>query len=110
MLKYSNEVPPSDDWFQYEYFDDEVNKKLDKTKGQLARDETEKETKNYVEFINQNPNWLKKISIENDMYLIICEYIDFFMLIYMQWSNDDSFISSFRKLIITRFPYFKKLT
>ena len=44
MLKYSNEVPPSDDWFKYEYFDDEVNKKLDKTKERIAGNEMEKDT------------------------------------------------------------------
>ena len=29
------EVPPSDDWFPYEYIDAEVNKKLDKRKYDL---------------------------------------------------------------------------
>ena len=84
MFKYLNEVPPSDDWFPYEYIDAEVNNKLDKTKGQLAGDEMEKETKHYVEYLNHDPNWLKKISIEIDKFLINCEYIDFFMKIYLQ--------------------------
>ena len=48
MLKYLNEVPPSDAWFPCEYIDSEVNNKLDKTKGRLAGDEMEKETKHYV--------------------------------------------------------------
>ena len=33
VLKDLNEVPPSYDWFPYEYIGAEVNKKLDKTKG-----------------------------------------------------------------------------
>ena len=33
VFKDLNEVPPSDDWFPYEYIDAEVNKKLDRTKG-----------------------------------------------------------------------------
>ena len=45
----------------------------------------EKETKHHVESLNQNPNWLKTINIEIDKFLINCEYIDFFMQIYMQW-------------------------
>ena len=45
MLKYLNEVPPSDDWFPYEYIDAEVNDKLYKTKGRLAGNEMEKDTK-----------------------------------------------------------------
>ena len=42
VFKDLNEVPPSDDWFPYEYTDSEVNKKLDKTKGRPAGNEMEK--------------------------------------------------------------------
>ena len=45
MFKDLNEFPPSYDWFSYEYIDDEVKKKVDKTKGQLTGDEMEKENK-----------------------------------------------------------------
>ena len=41
VFKDLNEVPPSDDWFPYEYTDSEV-KKLDKTKGRPAGNEMEK--------------------------------------------------------------------
>ena len=66
-------------------------------------------TKYYVEYLNHDPNWLKKISIEIDKFLINCEYIDFFMKIYMQWSKDDASTSSFRTFIIPRLPLFEKL-
>ena len=36
VFKDLNAVPPSDDWFPYEYIDAEINNKLDKTKGRLA--------------------------------------------------------------------------
>ena len=45
VFKDLNEFPPSYDWFSYEYIDDEVKKKVDKTKGQLTGDEMEKENK-----------------------------------------------------------------
>ena len=48
VFKDLNEVPPSDNWFPYEYIDAEVKKKIDKTKRQLTGDEMEKETKHYV--------------------------------------------------------------
>ena len=70
MFKYLNEVPPSYDWFPYEYIDAEVKTKIDETKRQLAGNEMEKETKHYVEYINHKPNWLKKMSIEIDKFLI----------------------------------------
>ena len=41
-----NEVTPWYDWFPYEYIDAEVNKKLDKTKGQLTGNEMESRLKN----------------------------------------------------------------
>ena len=72
MFKYLNEVSPSYDWLTYEYIDDDFNKKLDKTKVQLAVNEMKKKTKHYVEYFNQDPNWLKTINIEIDKFLIDC--------------------------------------
>ena len=56
MFKDLNDVPPSDDWLPYEYIDAEVNRKLYETKGQLAGDEMEKDTDNYVKYLNNNTN------------------------------------------------------
>ena len=84
MFKDLNGFPPSYDWSPYEYIDAKVKNKVDKTKGQLTGDEIEKETKNYMEYLNHNPNWLKTITIEIDKLLIYCEYIDFFIIMYMQ--------------------------
>ena len=95
MFKDLNEVPPSDDWFLYEYIDTEVNNKWDETKGRLGGDEVEKETKHYMESLNYITNWLKSITIEIDKLLIDCEYINFFMQMYMQWSKDDGSTSSY---------------
>ena len=69
----------------------------------------EMETKNYVEYHNHDPNWLKKISIEIDKLLVNCEYIEFSVQIYMQWSKDSGSTSSFRTLIFPRLPRFEKL-
>ena len=44
----------------------------------------EKDTKHYVEYLNRDPNWLNTITIEIDNFLIDCEYIDFFMQMYIQ--------------------------
>ena len=49
----------------------------------------EKETKNYVKYINHNPNWLKMITIEIDKFMIDIEYINLFMQMYMQWIKDN---------------------
>ena len=59
MYKDFNMVPPSYYWFPCEYINSGVNKKLDKTKGQLTGDEMGKETKHYMESINHNLNQLR---------------------------------------------------
>ena len=100
VFKYLNEFLPSDDWFPYEYIDAEFNKKLDKIKGILADNEMEKETKHYVEYLNNNTNWLKMVTIEIDKFLINREYINFFIIMYIQWRKDDSSTSYFLTLII----------
>ena len=84
-------------------------RKLEETNRQLTGDEMKNETKHYVEYLNHNPNWLKKISIEIDKFLINHEYIDFFIQIYMQWIKDDGSTSYFQTLIFPRLPCFEKL-
>ena len=76
MFKDFNKVPS-------EYIDIDVNKKLDKTKGRLAGDEIEKETKNYVESLTHDPNWLNTIIIEIYKFLINSACINFFIQMYM---------------------------
>ena len=110
MFKYLNEVPPSDDWFKYEYIDADINKKLDKTKGRLAGDEMEKETKHYVEYLNHDLNWLKTITIGIDEFLIDFQYIEFFMQMYMKWRKYDGSTSSYQTLMIPCLPHFEKLS
>ena len=68
------------------------------------------DAKLYVGSLNHDPNWLKKIYIENDTFLINYEYIEFFMQMYMQCSKYDGSTSSLQTLIIPRLPHFEKLT
>ena len=69
----------------------------------------EKVTKNYVESLNYDPNWLKTITIEIDKFLINREYIDFFIQMYTKWRKYEGSTSSFQKLIIPHLPHFGKL-
>ena len=62
-----------------------------------------------MESLNHDPNWLKTSTIEIDKFLINCEYINFFMQIYMKWRKDEGSTSSFQTLIIPRLPRFEKL-
>ena len=62
-----------------------------------------------MESLINNPNWLNTITIEIYKFSIDCEYIDFFMQIYMQWRKDDAYTSSYGTLIIPRLPCFEKM-
>ena len=60
-------------------------------------------------YLKHDPNWLKTITIEIDNFLINREYINFFIIMYMQWSKDDGSNSSPQALIIPHLPSFEKL-
>ena len=69
----------------------------------------EKDTKHYVEYLNRDPNWLNTITIVIDKSQINCEYIKFFMQMYMQWMKDEGSNSSSWTLTIPRLPRFGKM-
>ena len=69
----------------------------------------EKETKHYVEYLNHDLNRLNTINIEIDKFLINHEYINFFIIMYMQCIKEDGPTSSSQKLIIPCLPFFEKL-
>ena len=69
----------------------------------------EKETKNYVESLNHDPNWLKTAIIEIYKFLIDREYINFFGPMYMQWRKDGGSTSSSGTFSIPHLPRFEKL-
>ena len=62
-----------------------------------------------MESLNQDPNWLKKITIEIDNFLVDCEYINVFVKMCMQWTKDNSSASSYQTFIIPCLPRFEKL-
>ena len=84
-------------------------KKVDKTRGQLASYEMENYIIHYVESLNHDPQWVRRIMNDINKFLIDSEYIDFFMKIYMQWIKGNGYTSSDQKLIIECLPHFEKL-
>ena len=82
--------PTSETWFTNKYIEDDIKKKVDKTRGQLASDEMEYEIRQYIDSLYHNPIWVQGITNDINRLLVNREYIDFFMQIYMQWSSDNS--------------------
>ena len=60
----------------------------------------ENEIRHYIEYLNQDHQWVRRITNYVNMLLVDREYVDFFMQIYMQWSSDN---------IIECLPHFEKM-
>ena len=106
MLRNLYVDPTSENWFTNKYIEAEIKKKLDKTRGQLSSDEMENEIRHYIDSLNHDPQWVRIITNDINKFLVNCEYIEFFMQIYIQWSIDNSYTSSDQKLIIECMPHF----
>ena len=76
------------------YIEAKIKKKLDKTRGELASDEMEHEIRHYVESLNNDPQWVRRITNDINKLLLDREYIDLFIQIYMQWIKDNGYTSS----------------
>ena len=109
MFRNLHDVPTSENWFPNKYIEADIKKKLDKTRGQLASDEMENEIRHYVEYLDHDPLWVRRITNDINKLLVDREYIDFFMQIYMQWRKENVNTSSNQKLIIECLPHFEKL-
>ena len=71
----------------------------------------ENEIRHYIDSLNHDPQWVRRITNDINKLFFNREYIDFFMQIYMQCSSDsdNSYTSSDQKLIIGFLPHFEKL-
>ena len=69
----------------------------------------ENEIIHYIDSLNHDPQWVRRIMNDINKLLVDRGYIDFFMQIYMQWSKDNGYTSSNQKLIIECLPHLEKL-
>ena len=84
-----NANPTSETWFQNKYIEDEIKKKVDKKRAQLASDEMEYDIRQYIDSLDHYPKWVRGITNDINKILVNREYIDFFIQIYLQWSSDN---------------------
>ena len=93
-------ISTSETWFLKKYVDDEIKKKVDNTRDELASDEMAYDTRHYIDCLQQNPFWVGRIKNDINKLLVNREYIDFFIQIYEQWSTYNS---------IKYYPHFEKM-
>ena len=90
----------SETWFPKKYIDDEIKKKVDKARDELASDEMAYDIRHYIDRLQHNPFWVGRIKNDINKLLVNREYIDFFIQIYEQWSSYNS---------IKCLPHFEKM-
>ena len=90
VFKYLNVNQTSETWFPNKYIEDEIKKKSEKTREQLANDEMAYDIRQYIDSLKQDPSWVGIIKNDINKLLVNREYIDFFIQIYIQWISDNS--------------------
>ena len=58
-------ISTSETWFPNKYIDDEIKKKVDKTRDQLASDEMAYDIRKYIDCLKHTPSWVGRI--KNDI-------------------------------------------
>ena len=76
--------------FLNKYIEDEIKKKVDKTRDQLASDEMAYAIRQYIGCIKHDTSQEGRIKNNINKLLFNREYIDFFIQIYIKWSSDNS--------------------
>ena len=100
MFRYLDGISTSETFFPKKSIDDEIKKKVHKTRDQLASDKMAYDIRNYIHCLQHNHSWVGRIKNDINKLLVNREYIDFFIQTYEQWSTYKS---------IKCLPYFEKM-
>ena len=81
---------------------------LDKKRGQLASDDMEYEIRQYNDYLNHDPIWIRIITNDINKLLVNREYVELLMQIYLQWSSDNSIecLPHFEKMALSQFKVY----
>ena len=73
--------------FPNKFIDDEIKKRVDKTRYQVASDKMAYDIRHYIHCLQHDTFWVERIKNDINELLVNREYIDFFIQIYEQWSS-----------------------
>ena len=65
MFRDLDRISTSETWFLDKYIEDEIKKKVDKTREQLASDKMAYDIRQYIDFLKHDPSWVGRI--KNDI-------------------------------------------
>ena len=108
MFRDLDGISTSETFFPKKYIDDEIKKKVDKTRDQLASDKMASDIRHYIHCIKHNHFWVGRIKNDINKLLVNREYIDIFIKIYEQWSSDNSIkcLPHFEKMALSQFKVY----
>ena len=75
-------ISTSETWFLKKYIDDEIKKKVDNTRDQLASDEMAYDIRQYIHCLQHDPFGVGRIKNDINKLLVNREYIEFFIQSY----------------------------
>ena len=99
MFIYLDGISTSETFFQNKFIDDEIKKRVDKTRDQLASDRMEYDIRHDIHCLQHDHFWVGRIKNDINKLIVNREYIEFFIQIYEQWSTYNS---------MTCLPHFEK--
>ena len=70
MFRYLYGISTSETWFPNKCIEDEINKKIDKTREQLASDEMAYDIRQYIDSLKHDPFWLGRINNDINKLLV----------------------------------------
>ena len=77
MFRDLDGISTSETWFPNKYIEDEIKKKVDKTRDQLVSDEMECDIRQYIDCLKHDPSGVGRIKNDINKLLVNREYIDF---------------------------------
>ena len=83
VFRYLDVNSTSETWFPNKYIEDEIKKKVDITRGQLASDEMAYGIRKYIYYLKHDNFWVGRITNDINNSLVNREYIDFFIQVYI---------------------------
>ena len=82
MFRDLDGISTSVTFFPKNFIDDEIKKRVDETRDQLASDKMAYDIRHYIHYLQHDHFWIQIIQNDINKLLVNREYIDFFIRIY----------------------------
>ena len=108
MFRDLNGLSTSETWFPNKYIEDNIKKKVYKTRDQLASYEMAYDIRQYIDCLKHDTSWVGRINNDINKLLVNREYIDFLIQIYEQWISGNSIecLPRFERMALSQFKVY----